>query len=44
MDTDGVRTHDLRSASAVPYQLGYWPKIEIMPNCQLAIKFHELNF
>jgi hypothetical protein len=44
MDTDGSRTHDLRSANAVPYQLGYWPIIEIMPNCQSATEFHELNF
>ena len=26
VDTDGDRTHELRSAGAVPFQLGYWPK------------------
>ncbi len=27
VDTDGDRTHELRSAGAVPFLLGYWPMI-----------------
>ena len=38
VDTDGDRTHDLRSAGAAPFLLGYWPKILVLrPRFELGL-------